>query len=73
MAPRKPIDRVRQFSRAGWVAGGIILTERVPDQDRMRIADFGYGPVNSIALAVAVVLVLLVVMLVRRRPGPTAP
>jgi hypothetical protein len=58
---------------AGWVVGGIILTDRVPAQDRMRIADFGYGPVNTIALAVAVLLVLLVVMLVRRRPGPTAP
>jgi hypothetical protein len=51
---------------AGWTAGGVILTERVPNRDRMRIATFGYGPVNSVALAVVLLAVVLVLLLLGR-------
>jgi hypothetical protein len=35
----------------GWICGGVILTERVPNQEHMRIAQLGIGTTISIVVA----------------------
>jgi hypothetical protein len=46
----------------GWFAAGIILTERVPNGDRMRLAHFGAATTVSMVLAVVVLIGALVLV-----------
>ncbi|UQU67571.1 hypothetical protein COUCH_15415 [Couchioplanes caeruleus] len=51
----------------GWFTGGAILTERVPNEEHMRIAQFGVMTTISIVLAVGL-LTAIVVRLLMNRP-----
>jgi hypothetical protein len=50
----------------GWAAGGLSATERVPNQDRMRIAQLGALTTVSVVLAAAVLALALLMLLVNR-------
>ena len=56
---------------AGWMCGGIVLTERVPNQDHMRIAQLGVATTISIVVAAALmtaIMLLPLLMVVVNRP-----
>src|SRR5690349_3401357 len=48
---------------AGWIAGGLILTERVPGENEKRVADFGVGTTVMTTLAVVGLLAALWIVL----------
>jgi len=50
----------------GWVCGGLVLTERVPSQDRMRIAQLGAATTISIVVAAASMIMLVLLVVVNR-------
>ncbi len=54
----------------GWLAGGLIVTERVPNEDRMRLAESGGALVLSVVGPV-IILGLLTVLLLLNRPRLT--
>ncbi|WP_344615927.1 PH domain-containing protein [Dactylosporangium salmoneum] len=49
-------------------AGSMLLTERVPDTDRVRLAQLGWATTASLAVAVALAVIALVVIWL---PGPS--
>lgn len=51
----------------GWLTGGLVTLERVPGEDRVRLADTGA------VLLVSLVVVALVLVLIGSSCGPTGP
>jgi hypothetical protein len=52
----------------GWMAGAGLMTERVPGEDRMRIADFGYAlPVSIVLVSIAWLAIVAIVAMGRPR------
>lgn len=67
LAPAAPHDIGGAAIILLWIAGGAVLTERVPGGDRMRLAEFDEAALISI-LTVVVLSVLAVVLLLVDRP-----
>jgi hypothetical protein len=52
----------------GWMAGGGLIHERVPGEDRMRIAEFGYAlPVSIVTVSIAWLAIVAIVAMDRPR------
>jgi hypothetical protein len=54
---------------AGWLAGGTIPTERVPDQDHMRIARLGVMTSIIVVTAAAVMIIALLCLVLLAAPS----
>jgi len=54
---------------AGWLGGGIVFTERVPNQERMRIAQFGVATQLSIITAAALMIIILLSLVLLATPN----
>jgi hypothetical protein len=62
-APASPCVTGPWAVATGWACGGIVLTERVPDQEHMRVAQLGVATTISIALAAATLITILLLPL----------
>ncbi|MFR9778734.1 hypothetical protein ACL02O_22135 [Micromonospora sp. MS34] len=67
VAPAAPHDLGTAAIIVLWVAAGAVLTERVPDGDRLRLAEFDEAALISIVI-VGLLSVLAVALLLVRRP-----
>lgn len=70
-APASPYSTGPWAVAMGWICGGIVLTERVPNQEHKRIAQLGVTTTISIVIAAALMITLLLLLLlivVMKRP-----
>lgn len=51
---------------SGWFTGGLVLTERVPNEEHMRIAQFGVVTTISIVAALGLLILITLRLLVNR-------
>lgn len=61
VAPAHPVLSGAYAIVASWVLGGGVITERVPGEDRMRLADFGALTTAGACLVVVAIAVTLLV------------
>lgn len=64
-APASPYSTGPGAVAMGWICGGIVFTERVPNQEHKRIAQLGVATTISIALAATVMIMILLVLLLK--------
>jgi hypothetical protein len=50
----------------GWMCGGVVLTERVPNQEHMRIAQLGVATTISMVVAATAMIMIMLLLLVNR-------
>jgi hypothetical protein len=50
----------------GFLAGGLIVTERVPGENRMRVADFDYAAPISLVLVITMLAAIILLVLLDR-------
>jgi len=62
-APASPYSTGPWAVAMGWICGGIVFTERVPNQEQKRIAELGVATTISIALAAAIMIMVLLFLL----------
>ncbi|MFE9692142.1 hypothetical protein [Micromonospora sp. NPDC005806] len=67
VAPASPHDIGTAAIVVLWIAAGAVLTERVPNADRLRLAQIDYAALTSIVI-VGLLSVLAVVLLLVSRP-----
>jgi hypothetical protein len=68
-APVSPYGPGPRAVVAGWIGGGTVLTERVPNQDHMRIARLGVMTSISIVTAAAIVIITMLCLVLLAAPS----
>jgi hypothetical protein len=62
-APASPYSTGPGAVTMGWVCGGIVLTERVPNQEHKRIAELGVATTINIAVAATLMIMVMLFLL----------
>jgi hypothetical protein len=70
-APISPYGPGPWAIAAGWIGGGTVITERVPNQDHMRIARLGV--MTSISIVTAATLMIITLLYLVVLAAPSAP